>query len=310
MERIPEIVLARMVRESRDNTHPNADLLAAFAEQALKPAERSQVLQHLSCCRDCRNVVVMGWTPVETGVVVKTASGWFRWPAMRWAVAAACVAVVGSAIGLHEFGNRQSLSTQTMIVNDAGHRFAPPIPQSPPAPVPVAAEPQLTISHAQKPAPHLPTQTVRRHAPPEIPIGKAKISPAAVANEALIVVVPPVTEIPSSGVAPRWTLAEDGLQRSLDGGMTWQGVAVACACKLRALATVGAHVWVAGSHGALYHSSDAGEHWNRVFASGMAGPVATDIVGVEFTDPEHGKITTASRQVWTTSDSGDSWQEQ
>lgn len=92
--------------------------------------------------------------------------------------------------------------------------------------------------------------------------------------------------------------------------MSWQSVAIDCACRLRAVSTVGSDVWVGGSHGALYHSKDAGEHWDRVFASAADGPLSRDIIGVEFTDTDHGKITTSGQQVWKTADSGQNWQKQ
>jgi photosystem II stability/assembly factor-like uncharacterized protein len=31
-------------------------------------------------------------------------------------------------------------------------------------------------------------------------------------------------------------------------------------------------------------------------------------VAIEFIDVQHGKLTTASREIWTTSDGGQSWQ--
>lgn len=39
--------------------HPDENLLAAFAEQTLPQAERQNVLQHLSSCRHCRDIVFL-----------------------------------------------------------------------------------------------------------------------------------------------------------------------------------------------------------------------------------------------------------
>jgi photosystem II stability/assembly factor-like uncharacterized protein len=33
-----------------------------------------------------------------------------------------------------------------------------------------------------------------------------------------------------------------------------------------------------------------------------------DIVSIQFSDPEHGTLTTAVAEVWTTTDAGHSWQ--
>src|SRR6267154_5355521 len=37
--------------------HPDADLLTAFAEQALSAPEREEVLHHLALCGNCREVL-------------------------------------------------------------------------------------------------------------------------------------------------------------------------------------------------------------------------------------------------------------
>jgi photosystem II stability/assembly factor-like uncharacterized protein len=112
----------------------------------------------------------------------------------------------------------------------------------------------------------------------------------------------------SAQVTPRWTLTSDGtLQRSLDAGKTWEAIPVAANVVFRALAAFGVHIWVGGSAGALYHSSDAGQHWVQVTPSADGEPLTAEIIGVEFTDAQHGKITTA-RETWTTSDAGQSWQ--
>lgn len=46
-------------------THPDADQLSAFMEQALPAHEREDVLAHLAVCRDCRETVAMALPPAE-----------------------------------------------------------------------------------------------------------------------------------------------------------------------------------------------------------------------------------------------------
>jgi hypothetical protein len=131
----------------------------------------------------------------------------------------------------------------------------------------------------------------------------------------------------------RWNISPTGgLQRSLDQGNTWQDVdvianpavslevsnaaATAAAKKeqaalvFRAVVANGAEVWAGGSAGALFHSVDSGGHWARVVASSASAVLSGDIVRVEFSDVLHGKITTSTPEVWTTSDDGQSWQKQ
>ncbi len=108
--------------------------------------------------------------------------------------------------------------------------------------------------------------------------------------------------------ALRWTLSSDGtLQRSLDSGRTWQTIPVASPVAFRALAANDSDIWVGGVAGALYHSSDAGQHWTQVKPVADGKPLTADIISVEFTDAQHGKVNTSSHETWTTSDGGVTW---
>jgi Photosynthesis system II assembly factor YCF48/Putative zinc-finger len=110
---------------------------------------------------------------------------------------------------------------------------------------------------------------------------------------------------------PRWTLSPDGaLQRSFDSGKTWQTIPVASNVTFRALAANDSDIWVGGAAGALYHSSDAGQHWTRITPVAAGKFLSADIVTVEFSDAQHGKVITANRETWTTSDAGETWQRQ
>jgi Carboxypeptidase regulatory-like domain/Putative zinc-finger len=143
---------------------------------------------------------------------------------------------------------------------------------------------------------------------------------------------------------PRWAInAAGALQRSFDQGQTWQTVDVnanllsANAASLlisanapqakskdsdkalkqkvapltfRALADVGADVWAGGSAGSLYHSQDAGNHWIRVVPASASVALTGDILSLEFPDPQHGKISTSTSEIWNTADAGQTWQKQ
>jgi hypothetical protein len=112
-----------------------------------------------------------------------------------------------------------------------------------------------------------------------------------------------------SYAVPRWTLSAGGvLQRSFDSGKTWQSIPVASNAVFRSLAANNSDIWVGGAAGALYHSSDGGQHWIQVKPVADGKPLTADITAVEFSDAQHGKLTTANREVWITGDAGDSWQ--
>lgn len=148
---------------------------------------------------------------------------------------------------------------------------------------------------------------------------------------------------------PRWTISSaGGLQRSFDQGNTWQDVNVTAnpaapasgagfvrralgerveekksqnadknaapvpvaAILFRAVAANGADVWAGGSDGALFHSVDAGNHWAQVvpFAAGAA--LTGDVIGLQFPDAQHAKVTTSTSETWITPDDGLTWQKQ
>jgi Photosynthesis system II assembly factor YCF48/Putative zinc-finger len=112
-------------------------------------------------------------------------------------------------------------------------------------------------------------------------------------------------------VAPRWTLTTEGtLQRSLDFGRSWQTISVAGQASFRALAASGKDIWVGGSKGALYHSTDAGQNWVQVQPVAAGQALTNDLIGVEFPDAMHGKLTTSAKETWTTEDGGQSWNKQ
>lgn len=114
MPEVPKIVHHRLrtttpAQDTLLQTHPEADVLAAFAEQALPAPERDGVLQHLALCADCRDVVAFALPAVDatigpaeeeseavvTGNERKSRFAWlnFGWAQLRWATLAAGIAV-------------------------------------------------------------------------------------------------------------------------------------------------------------------------------------------------------------------------
>ena len=90
MEQLPNIVRERLKAQAGGD-HPDADLLTAFAEQALPEQERSRVLTHLSRCADCRDVVALAVPPATDPALIDTARPvpWFQWKVLRWGAAVA-----------------------------------------------------------------------------------------------------------------------------------------------------------------------------------------------------------------------------
>src|SRR5712692_8949518 len=135
MSDVPKIVHDRLRAGEPGGAHPDADVLTAFAEQALSGAEREDVVRHLSRCGDCREVVALSIPPMEAvaqakaardGVSAAGTSGglraWFAWPNLRWAAMAAAVVVVASVLVLRPGKQNQSL---VEIANQQAEKTSP-----------------------------------------------------------------------------------------------------------------------------------------------------------------------------------------
>jgi hypothetical protein len=136
----------------------------------------------------------------------------------------------------------------------------------------------------------------------------------------------------SSQPSASWTIANGSLERSVDQGKSWQNVEVnavpaqaanstsavqparlkqeAVPPVFRAVAANGPDVWAGGLAALLCHSVDSGTHWIRILPSAGGAILTGDIVGVDFPDTRHGRITTSTPEVWRTSDGGQTWQKQ
>lgn len=150
----------------------------------------------------------------------------------------------------------------------------------------------------------------------------------------------------SSAATARWTVSSSGvLQRSFDGGDTWENVNPALtgassgarlakentaradvgsfieakknqkaeaapypAPVFRAVAAAGLEVWAGGSGGALYHTWDGGNRWSRVTPSVLGVALTGDIIAIQISDPQHGEVSTSTGELWATSDNGQTWQ--
>ena len=110
-------------------------------------------------------------------------------------------------------------------------------------------------------------------------------------------------------VPAKWTLSDEGqLQRSFDGGKSWEPVPVVERAKFTALSAVGLDIWVGGAAGVLYHSANNGQQWTLVKPTVDGVSLTADIVSVNFSDPQHGAVTGNDNQKWTTADGGSHWQ--
>ena len=118
----------------QSGTHPDAEVLTAFAEQLVSDREREEILVHIARCRRCREVVFMTQRMAEAeepshgfNVSVpkaKTRGGWFAVWRWSWVPVAALAAIVGFAVIQHR---NQAPRPVTQLAQNAP---SPETPQS------------------------------------------------------------------------------------------------------------------------------------------------------------------------------------
>jgi len=126
MTEVPKTVHDRLQGLQRTaQAHPDADLLAGFAERALSPDERDGILEHLVVCGDCREVVTLALragamsapigieteTDPSLAIPAKAKNGWISSPGLRWAALATGVAVAAAVLLLHPKKLNQAMLT-------------------------------------------------------------------------------------------------------------------------------------------------------------------------------------------------------
>jgi len=332
MDAIKKLVSGRLKAQAA-GTHPDPELLAAFAENSLSRQDRDGMLNHLSACTDCREVLYLALPdPAEAQEVFSPSSSSSR-PrrlALRWATLAASVVIVGSVLVTN-----RGIFTRHASVPPAGEfgqqkvaelKSPPEVDQVAEAPAikaavktrPLAkhmtAKPQASMQFDQSGQVHFTTTPSPSEASQS---GDQSAQSAAVlpsitdANEAVAArsssatgaAVAKTSSSLSSSSSSSWSLSADGqVQRSFDSGKTWQIVPVGSGIQFRAISSIGNDVWVGGAAGTLYHSADSGGSWTKADAA-----FTGDIAHIEFSNAQNGLVSTADGEVWSTSDGGQSW---
>jgi len=135
MQDVPKFVVNRLQRISPSEAHPDADLLAAFTEHSLAGRERTDLVDHLSRCAHCREVIALALPEYDANTLpgaLKSPSsavsrGWFGWPAVRWGVVAAGFALIAS-LGIlqyqhrHQPGSALTANVSTPVENKTGNQ--------------------------------------------------------------------------------------------------------------------------------------------------------------------------------------------
>jgi hypothetical protein len=342
MHDLPKIVRTRLRASVSD--HPDPNLLAAFAEGNLLSTERASLLDHLSRCSACREVLEIAAPEVIPALVVspRPALEWFH-PALRWGALAACIALVAGALLLRQRSQSpapteiamQTPPTATREVapksrQDAKQPASPGRTRQKSDTVSTRSE-QLSTNEsadtlASVPRADAKTSNLAKRKEEVLaqPAAEGQLeakanapAPARAATNGPVFTSRSSTETAASTIggaakladlqAPSWRLSDDGLpERSFNSGQ-WEKVKVDHMQGFRAVASRDMEVWIGGPAGALYHSRDMGLHWTRVTPTAGDSTLTDDITSLTFPDHDHLNLTTATGAKWVTSDAGQTW---
>jgi hypothetical protein len=335
MREVPKYLRVRLADATPGDTHPDADLLSAFAEQSLPPGERRAVMAHLGACAECRHVLMLSLPDLS----LETSGRWRlrrQFPLMRWGVVATALSAVALAALLLLPGRQQSpvylARSASVAVAPAGER--PPSDAENPALAESRVKPEkrsgfgaasamtrLRLSAGEAKAKKDRAQDERgepallaRSVPQgNAPAAAEMFAPAAPAPGNVAGMAAATARMDVAAKTPmqlQWTVRDGALVRSQDGGATWQPAAVSPGAKLLAVAAVASELWAAAPGRILYHSSDAGGHWEALLPEFAGASPAGEIVRLDFTDAQHGRASLSQGETWLTANGGRSWQKQ
>jgi hypothetical protein len=137
MKGVPNVARRRLqvaneASASANQFHPDATLLAAFAEQSLAGRERVAVFDHLAQCADCRDVVFLAAPQIDAPQArskISAPTGWLRLPILRWGVLAACVLGVVAVTLRYEGKKSPALSPREVAGPMIAEEIAPAVPE-------------------------------------------------------------------------------------------------------------------------------------------------------------------------------------
>jgi hypothetical protein len=134
MKTLPKFVQSRLQRVTPGaaESHPDADLLAAFAERSISGRERDHVVGHLARCGDCREALALAF-PIEIESPIRAISThWLSWPVLRaslprWGLVAAGVLVIAS-LGTVQYRREHAKTLVSSILHEKETAISSPTP--------------------------------------------------------------------------------------------------------------------------------------------------------------------------------------
>ncbi len=122
MRNVPKVVLRRLHETGRQESHPEAELLTAFAEQSLADFERARMVEHLAACSHCREVVAFALPASDTVAHAAPSRllrrSWLTWPAFRWSAVTAGILLLTSLGVLQYKQGRKDKMVSTLVMRN------------------------------------------------------------------------------------------------------------------------------------------------------------------------------------------------
>ncbi|MBZ5594559.1 MAG: zf-HC2 domain-containing protein [Acidobacteriia bacterium] len=240
----PKIVQQRMARQASAGNaeHPDANLLAAFAERALVERERAAVSAHLAQCADCRESLALAIAaqseaePVADRATTIAKHHWFaEWRWVGAAAAACCVIAVALQV-----------QVQPPPVERTSYTAAPPA-ASPPVAEKQTIQPAQQVASARKlkverdqpvePPPPAPSVAmVQEQKPPEEKVPSDATTPAGNSAALIRPLEPPAQPALTTTILPSAAEPEAFQAGTAEAGQAKKEVAASQALRSRASA--------------------------------------------------------------------------
>ncbi len=275
MMSIPQSVRARLAAEAMAGSHPDANILTAFAEQALSERERREVFGHLAGCGECRELLALAGAAEEIGApvaeeVLSAAHGpWFAWPTMRWAGLAATIVI---AVGLFwprftgntDFQRHMATPASKTAVSQAAQEGFPARRASERSPDQATVEAPPVISSRSEPSKPIsrPTGEMRaKSKPAEIASLRSGGAATGSFNYGISAAKSPV---PPDSASTGVQAVPPGTAVSLNRAMSAVAVQTSTEMQSPAISLAAANSdvrWALASEGVLLRSKDGGRSW-------------------------------------------------
>lgn len=146
MSRLPKIVIERLKATPsavppsdgpvapasfQGSGHPDANLLSAFVEKSLTERERAQILDHLSRCTACREIMTLAVESKPAAVRSSPSKQrWSAWSVLRWGALTAALGAAAIVVVLRPHADKRqaafSRDQHPAVVADATKPAAPP----------------------------------------------------------------------------------------------------------------------------------------------------------------------------------------